>query len=309
VADLQGFTFLGAAFLLIEGLKRDSPARLCASAALLVVAMLVREDSLAAFPAVVLVGAASLGPGYAALRRLLGYTAGIGAAAVGLFVWRRVVLPEAPALGFDPSGYLRALLRAFVPGGLDAFDGVSSFLRLAWVSLLLVGVLAFVAARIAPARATLLWLAATLFAATPGLTIPREDLFFFACSFASLCLASACGDLARAGGLLRFAPLALVVAMLGGGYAARALSENFHPASTKALWWNARMVYGPLRAKALIPEVRRRDAVSRLAGVGIRRMGAARAVLRRLRAEAVAENRRRPSGNRPFLPILQIQEF
>lgn len=307
---LQGFAFLCAAELLIDGIERDSLARLAGSAAAMGGALLIREDSLAAFPALALIGLGSL---EAATRRgrarFFGYLAVLAAAGLTLLAWRAALLPDAPAPGLDGGGFLLTLARALLPGGVDDFDAASAALRLAWLALLALLPLALALTKTIPSRSTLSWLASAAFAATTGLTAPREDILFFAASFASLGLASACADLARSGGRCRYAPLALAVAMLGGLYAGQALAENFHPASTKALWWNTRMLFGPFRDKATIPEATRRVAADRLAALGIRRFATARAVLRQLRLEAEAEGRRRPDGDRPFLPILSIEEF
>jgi len=124
---LQGLAFLLSALLLLDGLARGSRGRLAASLAVIVAGLLVREDTLAALPALALLAFA--GP---SRPRALAYSSGLAALAALLLGWRRLVVPAAQPLGFDLAGFGRAVVHAFDPVGVDAYDLPSAVAARGW---------------------------------------------------------------------------------------------------------------------------------------------------------------------------------
>jgi hypothetical protein len=238
---LQGLAFLGSALLLVDGLALASRARLAASLLAVALGLCVREDTLAALPALVLIAFAR-GP-----RRLATeYTMGLGALAVALLAWRRAVVPAAQPLGLDFAGFARAVVHAFDPVGVGGFDLATRILSHGWWVLLALtfGVLAATGDRVAQRDAGR-WALAAAAACTPGLLLQRDDLLFFASLFVALMLATAWQALWRA--RLSWRPLVgfgLAWSHAGGAWTGARLAENFHPASARAVDWNTEFLYG-----------------------------------------------------------------
>ena len=306
---LQGLAFAGAALLLCRGLETASWPSLCASLLVMAAGALVREDTLAALPALVLVGLMASTPG--ARARLGAYTVGAAAMCVGLLEYRARVVHKAMALGSDWHGLLDHASKALAPAGLMTFDPLSR--ALAWTAIAVAVGTALALILLVPPprrRGSVVWLAAALFACTPGLTLARDDLLFFPVSFASLALATAWNQIARS--RPRAVPalaLAAVLAAAGGAYVSRVYAENFHPRSLRLAWWNGRYLYGAYAERATMPDERRAAAEAHLRTMDIRN---ARHHLRRtwkLIRRAIAEGRRRPSADgRPFYPLLPWPE-
>ncbi|HEU0104900.1 MAG TPA: hypothetical protein VFT38_01935 [Vicinamibacteria bacterium] len=303
---LQGLAFAGSALLLVPGLARSSRAWLAASLLAIALGLCVREDTLAALPALALIAFAR-GP-----RRLAAtYTIGLGTLGVGMLAWRRAFVPAAQPLGLDFAGFARAVLHAFDPVGVGGFDTASRVLSHGWWLLLAVTLGALVATRDRAAqRDAAGWALVAAFACTPGLLLQRDDLLFFASLFVALMLATAWQAIWRTRPSWRpLVVIGLAWSVVGGGWTGARLAENFHPASARAVDWNTEFLYGRY-ASARIPEERRRRLVAQLDTLGIRAGEQPRLRVRALIAEAREAGRRRPTADgRVFFPLLPEPYF
>jgi hypothetical protein len=303
---LQGLAFVGASLLLVRGLERPSRTMLSASLLAIALGLCVREDTLAALPALVLIAFAR-GP-----RRLAAeYTMGLGALAVALLGWRRAVVPAAQPLGLDFAGFARAVAHAFDPVGVGGFDLASRILSHGWWVLLALTLAALAATGDrAAARDAGRWALAAAFACMPGLLLQRDDLLFFASLFVALMLATAWQAIWGARPSLRpLVAIGLGWAIAGGAWTGARLAENFHPASARAIDWNTEFLYGRY-ASAHIPEERRRRVAAQLDALGIRAGEQPRLRVRALIDEAKRDGRGRPSADgRVFFPLLPEPYF
>lgn len=307
---LQGLAFAGAALLLCRGLETVSWAPLCVSLLVMAAGVLVREDTLAAAPALVLVGlmTAKTPP---ARARLAGYTLGVAAVGAGLLLYRARMVGKAMDVGRDWAGLIDHARKALAPAGLMVFDRLSSALVVIALGLALATAAAFVV--LVPWRrwgGAVVWLAAALFACVPGLTVARDDLLLFPVSFASLALGTAWNEIARSRpAAVPALAVAAVTMVAGGAYVSRVYAENFHPRSLRLAWWNGRYLYGAYSERATMPDERRAAGVAHLRSMNIHNP---RHHLRRtwkLVRRAIAEGRRRPTADgRPFYPLLPWPE-
>jgi hypothetical protein len=307
---LQGLAFAGAAWLLCRGLERGHGPALAASLLLLLAGLLVREDTLAALPALLLVGGVAA-PRRAGRRSLAAYAVAALALCGATLAYRARVVGKVMAPGHDVLGLLAHARRMLHPAGTMTFDAPSTVLVTASVVLAAATSVAFLAlvprARWRPA---LVWLAAAFFACTPGLNVQRDDLLLFPVSFVSLALATAGAEVVRARpGAVPLVTAALAVTLAGGAYVSRVYAENFHPQSLRVVWWNGRYLYGAYAYGATMPPERRAAALEHLASMGITNLRHHLRRTRKLVEDAVAENRRRPSADgRPFYPLLPWDE-
>ena len=307
---LQGIAFAGAAWLLCVGLERGSWPRLVLSLLALALGLLVREDTLAALPALLLVGVFVARARTARLRFAV-YALGALATIAALILYRRRVIAKVMSPGTNWEGLADHARKALAPAGLMTFDPASSLLvPLAIATAVATGVALLVLVPGERRGGAILWLAAALLACAPGLTVARDDLLLFPVSFASLALATAWNEIVRARPRLipAVAAAALLVAV-GGAHVSRVYAENFHPRSLRLAWWNGRYLYGAYAERATMPDERRAASEAHLRSMGIHN---ARHHLQRtwkLVRGAVAEGRRRPSADgRPFYPLLPWPE-
>jgi len=303
---LQGLAFVGAALLLVDGLAQGSRARLGYSRLAIALGLCVREDTLAALPALAWI-AFTRGP----RPRATEYTVSLGTLAFVLLAWRRAVVPAAQPLGLDFAGFARAIVHAFDPVGVGGFDLASRILSHGWWAVLALTLAALVATGDRAAwRSATGWALAAVAACTPGLLLQRDDLLFFASLFVALMLAASWRAIWRARPPLRpLVAIGLAWAIVGGAWTGARLAENFHPASARAIDWNTEFLYGRY-ASATIPPARRDAVAAQLAALGIRAGEQPRARVRALIDEAKDADRRRPSADgRVFFPLLPEPYF
>ena len=127
----QGLLFALAALALLAGLRRRSWPRLAASIAALAAATLVREDSLALVPVLVLFGFVAAPR---ERRALLGFAAALLAAALALFVYRLRAVPAAAPPGLDVRSFAVAVVRTLVLPGPESFAGLSRAVVWVWIA-------------------------------------------------------------------------------------------------------------------------------------------------------------------------------
>jgi hypothetical protein len=304
---LQGLLFALAALSLSRGLRPRSWPWPAASLAAFAGAVLVREDSLALVPVLLLFSFVAA-PERRALR---GFALALLMESLALFLYRSFAVPAAPPPGLDVKSFLAAAGRALNLVGPESFDGMSRVLARTWdvAPVLVVAILLFRRRRI-DARPPLVFLAASVLACTPALTFRRDDMLFFPVSFAALFYGSALWALAREHPALRAVAAVLFASgVLGGAYVSRAFALNFHPDSARAVRWNAQMVYGAYGDRATIPPARRAALVARLAAQGVS-SGTNLAALGARIAHARAEGPFRPrSPGTLFFPPLPERDF
>jgi hypothetical protein len=305
---LQGLAFAASALLLLSSLVPARAGRLLLSLACLGAGLLVREDTLAVVPVLLLLGCRAVRGQDAGARRALGaYAAGVVALVAVFWTCRSVAVPDAQHPGADLRSLAVAVTHVMNPVGTEWWDPLSRALSLGgWVVLL--GLVAALARwrREVDWRGPGLWMSCAVLACTPALTLQRDDLLFFPGTFVALFYASAVVAVARRGLTARvLAGGAMAVLVAGATWVGLVFAENFHPDSTRALWWNMQMVYGEFAPRATIPPARRQAVRERLARAGIREGGQPRQHVRELSAAAKAAGRRRPAPDGSvFLPWL-----
>jgi len=311
VHALQGLALVGAAHLMLRGLRSRSAAPFVLSGAVVIAGCLVREDTLVIVPILPLLGWFSGGGApleRAARSKLVRYAMGLVVASLALIEWRTLAVPSAPPPSLCLGGLLRRVLGMMNPVGSQSFDAASLVLSLGgWAMLIGLGLaLAFAEPRMrwqAPA----LWLLCGVIACCANTEFQRDDLFFFASSFLGLSYATALEEVARRlprGRVLAAACGAWLV--LGGAYTSRALAENFHPDSSVAYAWNGQFIHGWARS-ARIPEARRADVVRRMEAIGVHGRPQLKRRLRQLEQESLAAGRRRPTADgQVFYPLLAL---
>ena len=265
---LQGLFFAAATLALMAGLRRRSPPWLVASLLAFASAVLVREDALALVPVLLLLGFMAAP---AERRALMAFAVGLLAVSGALFVHRLHTVPDAPTPGMDVQSFFVAVRRVLNLVGPESFDGLSRALAWTWTAAPVLVVLGLMLRRRSiDARPAFVFLASAVLACTPALTFRRDDMLFFAVSFAALFYGSALWALARDHPALRAAAAVLFASgVLGGAYVSRAFALNFHPDSARAIRWNAQMLYGAYAERATIPAERRTALERQLAAHGV----------------------------------------
>jgi hypothetical protein len=307
---LQGLAFGGAALLLCRGLEARSWPALGASLLVLAAGVLVREDTLAALPALLLVGVVAAKTA-SARWHLVGYGLGSVAVGLGLLAYRGRVVGKVMAPGADWPGLFEHVRKTLAPAGLMTFDVVSRVLVMVAIGVAVVTAVALVA--LVPRdrwRGLLVWLAGALLACAPGLTVARDDLLLFPVSFASLALATAWNEIARTRpAALPALALAVAIVAAGGAYVSRVYAENFHPQSLRLAWWNGRYLYGAYSERATMPDERRAAGEAHLRSMDIHHARHHLSRTAKLVERAIAEGRRRPAPDgQPFYPLLPWPE-
>jgi hypothetical protein len=298
---LQGLFFIAALWCVLRGTHATTRggARLWLPAALACswLALLVREDSLAAFPALVLIPLARGGR----RRRVVAFTAALGSLALVFLLLRHVIEPRADQPGLDFAGYLESIARALMtPPGLSAFDGLSRAILWIWGGWSIVSIIVVCAKR---RREPLAWLACAVLASSSGLNVSREDLLFFPATFAALYYANVAVDSFKPFGVIA----CIAISLLNGIHTGRAYAENFHPLSLRSIWWNGRYVYGAYARRAHVPEKRRARLIAQLAEAGVNDEESHIRRNRKMAKWAIRDGRRRP-GQGFFYPAMPWME-
>jgi hypothetical protein len=303
---LQGLAFAGAALLLT---RSPTLPRATVALAVLAAGLLVREDTVAVVPVLLLLAWWRTGDDRGTMRCLAVFAVGAAALVALLFAYRAHAVPRAQPPAADWRSLGVAILHVLNPAGTEGWDAWSrAAVVVGW---LVPGGLLAGLARVRPEdrRGPLLWLACAVITCTPALTFQRDDLLFFPGTFMALFQASAAAALARTGGLVRGVVGAAMAGLLAAAtWVGVVFAENFHPDSTRALWWNTQLVYGEFAPRATLPPERRRRVVERLERAGVREGQQPRQRVRDLSAEARAAGRRRPAPDGAvFLPWLPEQ--
>ena len=311
---VQGLLFEAGLLALVAGLRAASVGRLTLSAILFFTALLIREDTIALAPVLVVLGYVGLGPGPArrTVTVLCAYAAALALASLALLAYRAWVAPQALKPGHDVLALLVSVRRALDPMGLEHFDLWTHVLVILWGALGPLLILAlFALCHPEERRMPLVWTLAAVVACAPALTLRRDDLLLLPTAFVALFFGSAVEALTRGRPALRMAGVALLVTgIVGGAYLSRVYAQNFHPYSARAVWWNGKFIYGSYASRATIPPERREAIARQLAAVGIRNEAQLKTRLRRMVTEALAQGRRTPREDETvFFPRLPEEDF
>jgi hypothetical protein len=261
--------FVGAASLLLDYLDRGRPLRGVASGLLLLLALATREDALALYLVVPLVGTASLwfsGRLRERLGRLIRYAAFLFVTFVPFWAWRVLVIPRAPNF--------RVNLGAFT-GPLTLMDWTICLSGQAdpwrWgfrtlCALLLIGLFRLPRDR---RRNCLLWLAAAAAACFPGAVRTVPNLLLLPISFYAIFCAMAAGSLTRSSNVRRGVALGVWAAVTIVCVQASRLEQlSMHSNSTGKIYRDWLAIYSPLRFSSTPP--RRAERVrAQLARFGV----------------------------------------
>jgi len=230
-----------------------------------VVALLLREDSLAAAPAIVLIAALGVGSHAFKRRRLAWVVLALGLLTAAFWLWRSAVVPGARSPGRDVAGALEYVARAFQLSGAESFDLPSRWIVCGWLWAPMVLALAVaLSPKAPPAKAAMLWTVCAVLACSTALTVRRENLLFFPVVFAGAAYASALRALwDRAPRARVMVVLLLGCGLLGEAYVSREFQRIFHPKSTTSVRWMGDFVYG-FYSGAIMPASRREAVVEHL---------------------------------------------
>jgi hypothetical protein len=307
----QAVCFALALRAVLRGVDGGGGRPLAAAVAWVTVGVLVREDTMAVVPVLVLLAAlAARAQGRVALRRVAIVGGVLVLVCAALMAYRALAVPNLPRDRLSLDRLLRTLANALSLTGRESFDPWSRLLVSSTRVLPVLPLLAALAVRGAARWRPLLWLGLTILACSTGLVVTRDNLYVFPVTFMALAVASALGALARmgrAGGVTAAVMLAWMAA--GELHLSREFQLVFHPYSATALRWSGEFVYGAYW-QATVPPGRREEIVARLASIGIRDEAQFKEKLPRKTYTATVEGPWRPVGDaRLFAPRLGFRAF
>lgn len=286
---LQGLAFTLTLQSLIRTLRQPNSIITILSISAYACGLFIREDFLAAWPALVLLGflyqrIAAHGTGENLLfpRTMFIFTAGTGLLTLIFFAYRSHVLPEAPALKTNIEGLAVHAYLAFQFLGVTHFDFFSHLFIIAW-TVMQVAVLCMLLRlrNNIDWRMPLACLVCVILTSTPGMVLMRPNLLFFPTIFAAVAIASALWQCSRPSKLAAHLSIGCALfAIIGGAYMSRITAECFAPNSTATLGRNASMLF---EHKVQIPQQRRTQVEAALLAAGIRSASTWKEDLARLR--------------------------
>lgn len=272
---LQALFFAGGAHLLLQYLNTGSRSSAVGALALAGLALATREDSLAIFPVLLLVGyyyathqvAITDWLGFGVPRRLAIFAGCLIGIAVLFWMWRRVAIPGAAQVQLSAAALIRVwdmILWTICLSGQEVAVSRRIFI--------MVGALAAAAAftfDVRDRRRALLWLVAALTTTTIGIVEARANVLIFPISFYALFLASVAVGAARMRYWAR-APVTLLMIWLVilSVRASRLEQRSLHPMSADQIYRDWHFTYGPLR-EATIPSQRRQVLRAKLERLGV----------------------------------------
>jgi hypothetical protein len=260
--------FVASAHLLLDYLSDGGFRRALISALLMLVALAAREDTMALYPALVLIGATWLSfvrGSRAGVVRLVRYAACLFCTFVPFWVWRLFAVPRAPNFRVNWD---------VVVGPLRLFDWticLSGQVGGAWRAFLAAFVVLGVGALGLPRdarRHALMWLALAAIACLPGAVRARPNLLLFPISFYTLFAALTLAGLVRT---RRSAVLACVLTLVAATVSVRAsrLEQlSLHSLSEDKIFHDWQGLYSAIRFSSIPPERAQRTKAS-LARFGI----------------------------------------
>ena len=267
----QGLFFVGAAHALIRSFEDRAHWRCVLALVFVALALTTREDSLAMFPALVLISSyvANEWARFQVPTRVLRFAGGLLAVAGAFWVWRWVALPGAAQFRFDALAFARVGDMMMETVWLSGEEGQETA-RHVFLGIGALAVLATVfVLDVSDRRRALLWLLAAITACAIGSVEIRPNLLLFPISFYALFLASVAVPVVQRRRWM-LVPVALVMAwmVVTSAHASRTAQLSMHPLSADQIYRDWEVVYGPLR-EATIPSQRRAELASKLARLGV----------------------------------------
>jgi len=266
----QGVCFalsLRAALRAMEGAGAKAMA---VSSSWILVGLLIREDTMAVVPVLLLLAlVAARTRGGASMRLLAAGALAMAVLCAGVMAYRAAVVVRLPQDRLSVASFLRGLANATSLSGRESFDLWSHVAERSWRWLAILPLLAAVIGRGEERWRPLLLLACTVLACSSALVVTRDNLFLYPVTFMALAVAASLGVVARAGRVGQAAAAALLVWLAAGElHASREFQLVFHPYSATGLRWSGEFVYG-VYWQATVPAGRREEIVARLASIGI----------------------------------------
>ena len=295
----QALLVMGAAHWLLTGLDRRRVGWCVGSACLMAVALLTREDSLAFYPILPLLGL------FYAYRReqvrawvpaLARYTMALVCIWFTVWLWRLAAVPNAPQFKFGSDAMAR--LGNMARWTID-LSGQQDAAGLLFSGLL---GLALVATTILARRdreLALLFLALTAVAVLPGNVRAVPNLLLFAISFYAIFLSVVLTALARRHVAARVVVAGILAAVVVSSARASRLEQvSLHPMSTGQMSRDWTFIYGDHRT-AVVPQIRVEHLREKLNRYGIT---SASFDFDRWNAELTAKGHVMPDDDNPFVP-------
>ena len=285
--------------LLLTGLQRERWSLLAASVAVMAVALLTREDSLAFFvilPSVAVFQARRSSRLPAWWSPIARYTMALGCVWFLIWLWRLAAVPNAPQfkLALDAVGRLAnmALWTIDLSGQQDA----AGYLYWALFGAALGGV-AWLDRD--DRRLALFWLGLTLLAVLPGNVRAVPNLLLYAVSSYAMFLAFVLLTVSRRSRSAGLAIAAVLTAVVVSSARASRLEQlSLHPMSTGQMYRDWTFIYGDHR-DAKVPAVRVDYLKDKLARQGIT---SSEFDFDRWNVDLRIQGRHRPDGERAFVP-------
>jgi hypothetical protein len=261
--------FTGATFWLLDYLERGRMISAIVSAPLLLMALATREDALALYAIVPLIGAASLwfsGRLRERVGRVIRFVGFLFITFVPFWAWRVMAIPRAPNFRVN-LGVLTGPLTLM--DWTICLSGQSEWWR--WAFRALFGLLLIGLFRLPrdTRRHSMLWLAAAAAACLPGAVRTVPNLLLLPISFYAIFCVLVAGSLAGSSNLRRGAALALCAAVMIVCIPASRLEQvSMHANSTGKIYRDWLAIYSPLRFSST-PPARAARVKAQLARFGV----------------------------------------
>ena len=261
--------FVVSAHLLLTYLDAGARSLGALSSVLMLVALAAREDALALYPGLLIIGVVYLRLSERpreAYMRLARYAGFLAITFLPFWVWRLLLVPRAPNFRVNRLVVDGPLTHAFWTVCLSGQSGTAPY----WFLAAFVVVLA--AALCLPRRPrlhSLMWLTLAAVTCLPGAVRIRANLLLFPMSFYAIfvmLVVSTVVRTSRAAAAVAMAVLALAVGV--SARASRLEQLSLHPMSAEHIFRDWQSVYSGIRFSSIPPD-RERDVKATLARFGI----------------------------------------
>jgi hypothetical protein len=266
---VPGLLFVAAAHLLLNYLDSGRRSLGAASGVLALVALAAREDALALYPVLLLIGVAYLWffeRPRESYSRMATYAAFLFLTFLLFWSWRLAMVPSAPNFRINRGVLLGPLTLFRWTVCLSGQSGPAQYGFLAAFIILLA-----VAVRLPrdERRHSLMWLGLAAVTCLPGAIRERANLLFFPISFYAIFATLTVGRLTRGSRMAAALALALLAVVAGVSARASRLEQlSLHPMSQDKIYRDWEAVYSKIRYPS-IPPARVQRTKANLARFGI----------------------------------------
>jgi hypothetical protein len=303
---LQGIFFGFSLLMLLNALDKQSIWMYAGSLVLAGLNLLVREDTLATFPALFFLG------GYfvrtfkpQAKKGFVVYFLALMIFCIVFMLYRAIILPNTQSIVGNFFGFFQHIIYMLALPGVSHFNNLSmSFVYLWGASIIGVFIFYFIGIRNSTSWKAGVWLISGILACLPGISVSRVNLVLFPIVFFTVFLCSVLQSLATRSYITKMVSIGILVIAIGSElYITPIITQSFHPYSSTAMVWNAEFLYGPPSQQATIPIQRRREILQQLTNIGIDSYGDGR--FKNIISIAIKKGRRFPNGKTVFVPYLE----